>query len=157
MQLELLPPDRVGPIMIGMDFDEAEVMLRALPGFQSPGPGERRQPGFAHYESEMSIAVYSERDLVKAVEVFRPEGDDVVLYRGISIFKESAGDVIRELQSITRVHVERDGLFVVAPDLLLALSRPYLPESPEDEEGRYFESVLIAAPGYYSGPEGPIY
>jgi hypothetical protein len=30
----------------------------------------------------------------------------------------------------------------------LALWRPVTPESPDDQEGRFFESVLIARPGY---------
>jgi hypothetical protein len=31
----------------------------------------------------------------------------------------------------------------------MAFWRPTVPESPDDPDGRFFESVLIAAPGYY--------
>jgi len=37
-----------------------------------------------------------------------------------------------------------------APDLLLALWRAVVPEDDNDSDGRYFESVLAAMPGYYA-------
>lgn len=158
MQLELIPPERVGPIMIGMDFDEAQRRLAELPGYRAPAPWDRMAPGFAHYESEMSISIHAERKRVTAVEVFRPERGDSVVYRGILVFELPAEQVIAELAALHRVDVVRDGLFVVAPDVLIAMSRPHLPISPDDEDGRYFESVLVSTPGYYSGPDGrPIY
>lgn len=41
------------------------------------------------------------------------------------------------------------GRSVTAPDLRLALWRAVIPEGSADEDGRYFESVLVARPGYY--------
>ncbi|MDX6740111.1 hypothetical protein [Actinocorallia sp. A-T 12471] len=158
MQLELVPPERVGPIMIGMDFDAAQRELVSLPGYRPPALGRRVEPGFAHYDSEMSISVYPERDQVKAIEIFRPEEEDSVVYRGISLFELPADQVIEALSTTESLDIVRGGEFVVAPELLLALSRPHLPAGPDDEDGRYFESVLIAAPGYYLGPDGrPVY
>lgn len=158
MQLELVPPERLGPIVIGMDFDAAQRELASLPGYRHPALGRRGQPGFAHYESEMSISVHPERGRVKAIEVFRPEEGDTVTYQGISVFELPAEQVIREMADLQRLDIVREGLLVVAPDLLLAFSRPHLPQSPDDEDGRYFESALLAAPGYYAGPDGrPVY
>ena len=37
--------------------------------------------------------------------------------------------------------------------LLLALWRPFVEdENPDEEQGHYFQSVLVAPPGYYDGP-----
>ena len=49
----------------------------------------------------------------------------------------------------TSIEVDEDGRSVTAPDLLLALWRSVVPESDGDPDGRYFESVLMAGPGYY--------
>ncbi|MBB6170221.1 hypothetical protein HNR23_000281 [Nocardiopsis mwathae] len=150
MDLDIDPPRRVGPIEIGMPFDRAARALQDIPGFTPPLLKERNPPGFAHYESEMSIALEPGRDgRVKSIEIYRPTRNINVLYRGISIFGESASDVIRKLAQITRLKIEDDGLGVLAHELLMSLGRAVLPEGPDDPDGRYFESVLIAAPGYY--------
>jgi hypothetical protein len=144
------PPRGVGPIAIGMPLDQAEQALRAIVGFVPPTPGKRIAPGFAHYESEMSIAVEPDRSRnVRSIEVYRPSRDVNVLYRDISVFRIAADDVIRRISDIVRLEIEDDGLRVLAPELLLSLSRDTLPEGPEDEDGRYFEAVLVAVPGYY--------
>ncbi|RFS86089.1 hypothetical protein D0T12_05510 [Actinomadura spongiicola] len=154
MQLELVPPERVGPLIIGMDFDAAHQTLIELPGYRPPPLGRREALGFAHYESELSISVHAERGRVKAVEVFRPEERDVVVYQGLSVFDVTADQVMETVSARHALDIVDDGLFVVAPELLLAFSRTHLPERPDDEDGRYFSSVLLAAPGYYLGPDG---
>jgi hypothetical protein len=52
------------------------------------------------------------------------------------------------------VEVEEDGHAFTAPSLLLSLWRPATPQAPDDQEGRFFESALIARPGYYDQPGG---
>lgn len=150
MELIIDPPRGAGPIAIGMPFHQAEDALRAIAGFVPPRPGKRVAPGFAHYESEMSIAVEPDRSgNVRSIEVYRPTLGVDVLYRDISIFGLPADDVIRRLSGYARLEVDGEGLRVLAPELLLSLSRDTLPEGPDDEDGRYFEAVLVAAPGYY--------
>jgi hypothetical protein len=77
---------------------------------------------------------------------------DLVTWRGIDVFGIPADDVARQIQSHTRVVVEDEGGSLTAPDLLLALWRPFLPEDADDPEGRYWRSALVAASGYYDGP-----
>jgi hypothetical protein len=50
-----------------------------------------------------------------------------------------------------QVRVEEGGDSFVVPDLLLALWRGSNDPDDPDEDGkpRYFESVLVAAPGYF--------
>ncbi|ONI91325.1 hypothetical protein ALI22I_09515 [Saccharothrix sp. ALI-22-I] len=150
MDLVIDPPRAVGPLRIGMPFDEAVELLRSLDGYRSPSPGHKSSPGFAHYESELTISLGPDRDgRVKAVDLYRPERDVTVLFGDIAVFDTPADEVIRRLSDITRLEVEGDGTHVVAPDLLLALARPFRSDSAEEHEGWYFESVLVAAPGYY--------
>lgn len=151
VDLILDPPRTVGPLAIGMSLGEAEQALRDIPGFVPPLPGERRAPGFAHYESEMSIAVGTDPrgTVVRSIEVHRPTVGADVRWGDISLFAVEATEVIHQLGRITALEFEDGGRHVVAPGLLLSLWRGTLPEGPEDQDGRYFESILVAAPGYY--------
>lgn len=149
MRLELDPPRGVGDVQIGMSVDAAERVLKELPGFVPPAPGERRNKGFAHYSSELSISLdFDSLGVVRAVEVFRPERGVQVLFHGISVFEVPADDVIARLADSYRLEIEDDGLNVTAPEVFIGFWRNVLPMGPDDENGRYFDSVLVAAPGY---------
>ncbi|MEV8389270.1 MULTISPECIES: hypothetical protein [unclassified Streptomyces] len=151
MIIDLDPPRGMGALRIGMSIEPAEQALRELPGFVPPAAGEVRNRGFAHYESELSISLdFSSRGVVSAIELFRPERDVQVTFRGLSLFDEPADVVISRLSEIFRLEVEDDGLNIAAPDVFIGLWRSMLPENPDDADGKYFESVLIAAPGYGS-------
>ena len=54
--------------------------------------------------------------------------------------------MLREHAAIESAEEEHS---VTAPDLLLALRRSVVPENHDDPKCRYFESVLVARPGYY--------
>ena len=71
------------------------------------------------------------------------------MFRDIDVFAVPATGLTDRLRAVTPVEVHEDGRRVVAPELLLAFWRAVLPEGPDDEDGKYFESVLVAAPGYY--------
>jgi hypothetical protein len=75
--------------------------------------------------------------------------DDQVCFRGIDLFGGQVEDVVREIEaSGTKLSVEERGYSFTAYDLVLALWRN---GEPSDDQGMplYFESALIAAPGYY--------
>lgn len=151
MDLVIDPPQAVGSIRIGMPFEEALQLVRGIEGFRPQAPtGGYMSPGFAHFDSGMSISIGADRGgAVEAIEVYRPGQGVNVLFRNIEIFAEEADEVIRLLAGEVEVVVEDNGLRVVAPQLLLALARDVLPGAGDDESGRYFESALIATPGYY--------
>ncbi|MER5268263.1 hypothetical protein ABTZ99_39845 [Actinosynnema sp. NPDC002837] len=133
-----------------MPFDEAAELLHSLDGYRTPSPGRDSRLGFAHYESELTISLSPDRERrVKAIELYRPERDVTIRFGDIAIFDTPADEVIQRLSGVTRLEVEDEGLHVVAPDLLLALGRPFRSDSADEPEGWYFESVLVAAPGYY--------
>jgi hypothetical protein len=158
VSLELLPPSGVGPVRIGMSIDEAESALSSLPGFDRLGdPGSMVETrGRAQFASGLTVvAISGPGGLVEAVEVFRPVRPHPVTYRGIDVFATHSNQVVARLAGSTRVEEQDYGVLMVAPDLLLALSRFGPPETDdEDEDGAFFDSVLVAPPGYYDGP-GP--
>lgn len=149
MVIDLDPPRGAGDLAIGMPIEEAERVLREIPGFMPPVAGEVRNKGFAHYDSELSISLdFDSRGVVRAIELFRPESDVQVTFRGLSLFEEPADFLIARLSEISRIEIEDEGLNITAPDIFIGLWRSVTPEDSGGEEGRHFESVLIAAPGY---------
>lgn len=96
-----------------------------------------------------TIFVYfDDSDVVNAVELARPDDGESVTFHDIDVFGTPADEIIQALVRHTEVEVTEGGRSVTAPSLFLALWRATVPQSAEDEEGRYFESVLVASPGY---------
>lgn len=150
MDIILDPPNGIGFIEIGMPFDEAVRILNGLPGKKPLRPGRREQPGLAHYDTGLAVGAGTlDARVVNSVEIWRPHHDVRVMFRDIDVFAIPAIDLTDRIRAVTPVEVHEDGRRVVAPELLLALWRAVLPEGPDDEDGKYFESVLVAAPGYY--------
>ncbi|MEU9157312.1 hypothetical protein AB0D59_43915 [Streptomyces sp. NPDC048417] len=149
MVIDLDPPRGFGNLQIGMSIEAAEQALRELPGFVPPAVGEVRNKGFAHYDSQLSISLdFDPQGVVSAIELFRPDRGVRIIFRDLSLFEEPADVVISRLSEMFQLEIEDDGLNVVIPDVFIGLWRRTLPEISGDEDGRYFESVLIAAPGY---------
>ncbi|MER7417830.1 hypothetical protein ABT346_13775 [Micromonospora peucetia] len=92
----------------------------------------------------MTIQAHGDRNgIVEAVEIYRPlDRATRVVYDGISIFGDYADAVKLELARRLRLEVINDGSTVVAPDAFLALGKSL-------SESGYFDSVVVAAPGYY--------
>lgn len=150
MQLVIEPP-HVGPIKIGMAFDDAQKKLCTISGYIHPEPRPGFTPvGYAHYDSGMSISISPSRGgEVKSIEVYRPDQGVNVFFRGVSVFETPADEVVQRIVRMVRLETQDGGLLVVAPELLLAMGRRFLPEETGGEEGKYFESILVASPGYY--------
>jgi len=152
MQIELLPPLGAGPIRIGVPLAEAESIVGAIDGYTPPDPLYPQQRGFATFASGLSIALLPDiAGRVTAIEIFRSDYDDVY-FDGVDVFRTPADEVIAFLESRTQVRVEEDGRTVVAPGLPMSLWRGTLPDFPGDEDGRYFESALVAGQGYFAIP-----
>lgn len=153
MIIELRPPDAAGPLRLGVTGQTTVDILRQLgvPLVLCKATGGR--PGWGvHRPSGLFIGVYFDaHHRVEAIEFGRP-GDstaDVVTYRDLDLFTTPAADLVTQLRQHTNVREEEDGHAFTAPDLLLAFRRPTTPETPDDKDGRFFESVLLAQPGYY--------
>lgn len=153
MNIHLRPPTEAAGILIGSTRSEARGHCLAL---GNPSEFRRSDEPSASLvlqrPSGLSIFVYFDQDdFVEAIEFGGPRsGEDVVSYRGFDIFGTPADELIQRLSEHDLIEVSEHGRSVTAPDLLLSLWRPVIPEGPADEDGRYFESVLVARPGYYN-------
>lgn len=152
VKIELRPPEGVTGVALGATRVEAQEQCARL-----GDPEEFRRGGEGPVSlvvprpSGLSLFVYFDGDdRVDAIEIGRPDGDeDSVHLGGLDVFTTPAEDLVEPLRGEHRVDVEDGGRSIVLPDLLIALWRRFLPEGPTDPEGRFFESVLVAAPGYY--------
>lgn len=150
MNLLLDPPRAVGPLTFGMPILEACQRLYAIDGAILPVRNSHQNPGFVHFDSEMSIQVEPDSlGRLRSVEIYRPSRGVQVLYEQISIFDTPADELIAILSDRTRLEIEDGGLRVLASDLLIAFTRDSLEVGSDGVEGRYFASALIARPGYY--------
>ncbi len=150
MDIHLRPPTEAAGIRIGSTRSEARRHCLALGNPSEFRRGDEASPSLVlERPSGLSIFIYFDReDFVEAIEFGRPRsGEDVVSYRGFDIFGTPANELIQRLSEHDRTEVAERGRSVTAPDLLLALWRAVIPERPADEDGRYFESVLVARPG----------
>ena len=153
MTLEVVPPDGVGPVRIGMTMDEAKAALAAIEGYvPATAPGTLT----ATYDSGMSIELEPAADgTLGAIQVYRPHGPLRVEYQGIDLLRTPAAQVVEQLGALTGLEEDEGGRSYVASDLLLSLWRPFVEdENPDEEQGHYFQSVLVAQPGYYDAPMG---
>jgi hypothetical protein len=154
MHFELAPPTGVGPLRIGMSRRDANSALESLREPTAVSASDRTGQHIFR-PSGLMISVGCARDLLEAVELGRPSSPaDAVVFRGIDVFALPARDVVTRMSEIsTIVAAEDDPASFVAPDLLLSFWRPFQgDDDPEDEQGYYFNSVLLARPGYYDGP-----
>jgi hypothetical protein len=152
VDINLRPPTEAAGIPLGSTRPDALRHCRVLGTPSEFRRGNESRPSLVvRRASGLSIFVYFDpEDLVEAIELAGARGgEDVVLYRDVNIFGIAADVLVQRLSEHERIEVQEEGASVTAPDALLALWRSVLPEHPQDEDGRYFESVLVARPGYY--------
>ncbi|MER7828478.1 hypothetical protein ABTX85_38780 [Streptomyces sp. NPDC096097] len=154
MDLELVPPTGVGPLVIGMPRQHADAALLSLRDPSVTSDSDR--PGQHVFRpSGLMISISCTRGLLEAVELGRPSNpSDSVRFGGVDVLGLSAREVVRRMREQTTVLMdEEDPASFVAPDLLLSFWRPFAADdAPDEEQGYYFSSVLLARPGYYDGP-----
>ena len=154
MEFELAPPTGVGALVIGMSRQAAD---QALASFRDPSAvSESDQPGrFVFRPSGLMISTHCSRGELEAVELGRPANDrDTVRFRGVDVFRLPAAVVVARMRDLTTItEAEDDPASFIAAHLLLSFWRPFEADNaPDEEQGYYFSSVLLARPGYYDTP-----
>ncbi|MET7669496.1 hypothetical protein [Micromonospora luteifusca] len=153
MEFVLDPPHGVGPLSLGMTFDEARGALETLGRLTPTTHGEL----FLHLPSGLSFSVGfgvgPTRGRVNAIEVWRPHEQDVVRYRDVDVFGLPALEVVERLRHHVDIVPNEDDDGFTARKLYLALWRPFAADDdPDEEQGHFFQSVLLARPGYDDTP-----
>lgn len=150
--IDLRPPDAAGPLRIGADRAETVTALRQLGEPQLlNGTPPRRPNWFVHRPSGLVVRCHLDKPgAIEAIEFGRPNNPvDIVCYQGIDVFGTPADELVTMMRARTRVVEEEHGYAFIAPDLLLSCWRATTPKDAEDLDGRFFDSVLLARPGYY--------
>jgi hypothetical protein len=132
-----------------MSVDEA---LEAMSVWGTP----QRQAGSATPELRVEqdgrdiFAFFEDGSTLTAVEIWRPVGGDVtVMLWDIDMFATPADDILRQLRDRGITVDDSDPERPFCPDVTLGLNREGGPGAGPDGIGRYVESVVVAAPGYY--------
>ena len=110
-------------------------------------------PGWIIQRNATVFVYCDQAGLVDSIEFgttgYGEESEDQVLFGDLDLFSTPVTEVLARLRSDGhRIEESESGLSHTLPDLLLGLWRD---GGPEDADGlpRFYESALIAAPGYY--------
>ena len=105
--------------------------------------------------SGLGIGVgYGVTGLVNAVELWRPDDfGDRALFRDVDVFALPARTVVDRMCALGLTVTEHGDRPAIVSELVVALWRPFVgDDEPEDPQGFYFSSALVARPGYYDTP-----
>jgi hypothetical protein len=154
MDFDLTPPVGVGPLRIGMPREAASTALDSLRDTSEISQSD--QPGQHVFRpSGLMISIDCMQGVLQAIELWRPSTQaDRVLFQGLDVFALSAQEVVRRMQDFTAIEADPDErASFIASDLLLSFWRPFAADDePDEAQGYYFSSVLLAKPGYYDTP-----
>ncbi|MER5600452.1 hypothetical protein [Streptomyces sp. NPDC002265] len=155
MDFDLAPPNGGGPLRIGMTRQSANAALDSLRDLSTVSESDR--PGqHVLRPSGLMISIHCMRDMLEAVELGRRPSTqtDRVVFRDLDVFAIPARELVRRIGEYTSIEADPDDpASFVASDLLLCFWRPFAADDePEEEQGYYFSSVLLARPGYYDTP-----
>jgi hypothetical protein len=153
MELALDPPRGVGPLRLGLTVDEARSALGTLGPLTSPTSGGLavNLPSGLGFSVGFNVGPTGNR--VNAIEIWRPHAHDVLRYRDVNVFGLPALEVVERMRKHVDVVPNENGAGFTARELYLAFWRPFAADDNSDEEeGFYFQSVLLARPGYDDTP-----
>ncbi|MFI9781134.1 hypothetical protein ACIHCV_42055 [Streptomyces sp. NPDC051956] len=154
MNFELVPPIGIGPLRIGMSRDDATRALDSLSDVKEVSAAD--QAGQHIFRpSGLMVSIGCMHNRLESVELGRPSApSDLVGFRGIDVFGLPAREVVRRMAEVAAIEpADEAPASFVAADLLLSFWRPFEADAePDEEQGYYFSSVLLARPGYYDHP-----
>lgn len=154
MDFDLAPPAGVGPLRIGMTRHAASTALDSLRDLSEISESDR--PGQHVFRpSGLMISIHCVRDMLEATELGRPSSrTDRVLLQGVDVFALPAREVVRRVGEFASIVEDPDDdASFIARDLLVSFWRPFAADDePDEEQGYYFSSVLLARPGYDDTP-----
>ncbi len=134
-------------VRLGMTLKEVVQILGPLDEPLTPMWGSKSQFGGWH---KNAFAVhFSPR--AEYISISRGVGLSASLL-GVDVFNTPASDVVAALVALGHQFDEDDpelGHTYVFPAIQVDLWRPVTPESEDDVEGRYFDTVGIGAQGYW--------
>lgn len=150
LDLEIVPGERIGPFPLRATEEELTEICRAMDGFVEPANPSRHTRGF--WQFDFGLFLKARFDPEGRAQSLQVSGSGAFAaynaeFRGINVLATPAEDVIDLLTALDEVKSDEFAFRITAPAVGLALARDTVPEDEEDEDGRYFTSVLTAVPG----------
>lgn len=152
MRFEMHPDGSAPQLPLGAERERAEAWLSEL---GDPRPFRRAPdspPGLCTTRAS-GLAVFLELDQrgrLRSIEFGRPDDEtDEVTVDGVDVFGDAADEVMHRLGARTPLREEDGGRTAVLAAYAVSLWRPTLPEGPDDDEGRRFETALVGVEGYF--------
>ena len=153
MEFVLDPPHGIVPLRLGMTTGEARAALETLGPLMPTAYGELTLHLASGLGFSVGFGVGPTRERVNAIEVWRPHERDVVRYRDVDVFGLPASQVVERLRLHVEIVPNEDDDGFTARELYLALWRPFAADDdPDETQGYFFQSVLVARPGYDDTP-----
>ena len=145
LNFTIQPLHGIEPVAFNMDRESVHRGLKA--NCKVVEAAELRE---YYYGGEFSV-FYDSGMKVQYIEL-SASTENTVYYNGVDVFNTPADDLV---QLITRDYAFDPNDFELGytymfPEIELSLWRPTIPESDDDEEGRYFQTIGIGRRGYYS-------
>lgn len=150
LDLEIVPGERIGPFSLGATEGELTEVCRGMDGFVEPASPSRHIRGF--WQFDFGLFVKARFDAEGRATSVQVSGSGAFTgynaeFRGINVLTTPAEDVMGLLAALDDLTSDEFAFHVTAPKLGLALARDTVPEDEDDEDGRFFTSVLTAVPG----------
>jgi hypothetical protein len=144
---DLVPHVGAGKVHLGMSRSEVRRLLGA------PVMSYQKVPDAVltdRYFADLQVA-YDRQDRAEYIELNGP-GDVDAVFHGRSLLFLPADEVLDWMKRFAEYDPDdpEPGYSYVYPDLDMSVWRPVLPENPEDDDGRFFQSVGIARTGYFA-------
>ncbi len=140
----------VGPVRLGMTCEEVRQSM-ATPRHSFLKTPHSQHETDAFHQGAFQVFYTGESPTVEYIEL-SGGGEVRAIFGGQSVFEIPADELVAILGRQYKQQNDDDAApcDVLFPDLQVSLWRPYAPDSPEDEDGRYFATIGIGVAGYYT-------
>ena len=143
----------IGPVRLGMSREEVKRTMPDPPHSFLKTPHSRHETDSFH-GSSFQVFYTGESPTVEYIEL--SGGAEVrALFGEQSMFETPANELIAVLADQHALETDDDSspCDVLFPGLQMSLWRPYTPESPTEEDGRYFATLGLGVTGYFDPPK----
>lgn len=149
IDFEVKPGVGVGPVRLGMSLEEARAcMPEDRESFKKSAEDLYETDGW--HQAGFQVFYAGSPARVCFIELSRDCGFEATCF-GVKVFSRPAEEVVNRLAEHAALDLNNPdlGCSYIFPSLELALWRPFMPESADDE-GHSFSTIGIGEVGYYS-------
>jgi len=140
VKIEVNPLIGIGPVHLGM----TRVQVRAVLGEPNNSQGNRE-----FFPIGLTVS-FDLSGTAEFIESSRSKGC-AVYFRGVPVHDTPADELVAHISKLADFDQSDPelGHSYIFKSLQLSLWRSTVPESPDDEDGRYFQAVGVGAHGYF--------